>query len=105
MRIDEQQRMPRAGFPDPTTGLGIDRRQPVAVEVEQVVVAAPPRPVAGVQQRLVVDVRCRRAMLGDLLQEPLPAVGVHHRIDQHDQLVEQIRDLSGGAGDQVVEYR
>ena len=57
------------------------------------------------EERLIVDIRCRRAVLGDLLQEPVAPVRVHHRIDQDHQVVKQLGDVGAGAGDQVVEER
>ncbi len=102
VRVDEQERVPLGRLPDAPAGLGVDPQDPVAVEVEVIVIAPPPRPVAGVQERLVVDVRSGGAMLGDLLQEALPAVRVHHRVDQYDDVLEQLDDRGVEARRQVI---
>ncbi len=44
-------------------------------------------------------------MLGDHLQEAVAAVGVHHRVDDHHQLVEQPPDRLAAARRQVVDHR
>ena len=54
---------------------------------------------------MVVDVGLGAAVFGDLLQEPVPAVGIHHRIYQNHQLVQQALDwLALGSGE-VIHHR
>ena len=80
---------------------GVD---PVAVQVEQVVVAAPVGPVAGVQHGLVVHVRLRAAALGQRLGEARAAVRVHARVDDDHDLVQQPARSLGTVGGEVMQH-
>ena len=81
-------------------GLGADARQPVAVHVEEVVVPAPARPAAAVQAPVVEGRRVPGA-LSVHGEHPLPAVGVHHGVDDHHHPLEQLDHLGVGARRQV----
>lgn len=102
--VDEEDGVPGTDFAEAAAGFGMDAEEPVAVEVEEVVIAAAPGPVAGVEEGLLVDVG-GAAVFGDHLQEAVAAVGVHQRIDDDDEVVEQAGDRGIVGGEEVVDDR
>ena len=103
--VEEIERMPAAGSFDTAAGFRVDAQDPVAVQIEVVVVGAAVGPITGMQQSLVVDVREGAAVFGGLVAETVAAVGVHQRVDQDHHLVEHGQHLGVGGSHQVVDER
>jgi hypothetical protein len=82
---------------------GMDAEDPVAVEVKEVVVAPASRPVAGMQQGLIVHIRHGAAVFGHHLEEPPAAIRVHERINDDDEALAQPFGAVVVRGDQVME--
>jgi hypothetical protein len=104
VRIDEELR--REGphrLPAPAR-LRLRARHPVAVHVEQVVVAAPEGPAPAVHA-VVVEVGREAGRLLDHRDDALAPVGVQARIDHDHEFVEQLRGLASRVGHEVVPER
>jgi hypothetical protein len=89
MAVHDQVRMPRQDDRRPSAGFGLRLREPVAVHVEQVVIAATRRPQSPVRHRLVVRIGHLAGQRLQLAEVALPPVRVHERIDMDDHLVAQ----------------
>ena len=87
---------------DAAAGLGLGLGEPVAIHVEQVVVRAPARPRLVVLRVVGGGIGHRRAALQVLEHEPGPAVGVLHRIDEHEGLAEHGLHVGVALGGQQV---
>ena len=102
MRIDEEDRVPLPHCLDASARFGMNAEDPVAVEIEHVMIGASGRPITGVEEGLVVDVGDVAPVLADHLEEAVAAVGVHHRIDDDQEVVQHVADLIIARGDEVV---
>ena len=71
---------------------------PVAVQIEQVVVSAPGGPQASMLHRLVVRIRDLTGQLLKLTEVTLSAVGIHQWVDVNDQFVQELWHLPLGRG-------
>jgi len=72
------------------TALGLDHGEPVAVQVEEVVVAATPGPDGPVGEVVLVRVRRTVGEARDLRQVARPTVGILAGVDEHEQFGTQI---------------
>ena len=103
MRIDVGHREPLLQGRDPAPCLGLRQDEPVAVQVEQVVVRTPAGPGLVVLGRQ--SVRVGHEALGHLkmMNETIATVGILHRVDDDDRVLEDgIDDLVALRGKQVV---
>ena len=102
--IDDQHRVPSRKLPHAATRFGMHAEEVIAVQVEEIVVAAAPRRVAGVLQRLVIDTRRRPAILGDHLEKTIAPVWILERIDHHHDVLEELRHLRIIHGNEMVKH-
>ena len=102
--IDEQLRVKGQHCAPATPRFGLGAGHPVAVHVEQVVVAATVRPAAAVHAGPVEAGRAPQLLL-DHAHDALPTVGIHDRVDDHDDVLQQGLDAGVGAGHEVVADR
>ena len=89
MRVDRDVRLPAEIGGDPGPGLGLGLEEPVAVHVEEVMVVPPGRPPLDPLGGERLGIGGDAPVLAVEVDEPIAAVGVLHRVDDHDDLVEQ----------------
>ena len=82
--------MPRFDEARLRPALGMDEGEPVAVEVEEVVVGAPSRPRFVVLGGPAIALELQTARRAEVVHEAVAAVGVLRRIDHHDGVVEDL---------------
>ena len=102
--IDHQLRMPFVQCLHPGTAFRLGEDEPVAVEVEQVVIGASPGPYPGVVDALGIAVGHGAAPLLHRGQESLPAVGIFHRVDAHQQFPAKLCAAFIRAGSQLISH-
>lgn len=103
MSIYKKLRVPAGEGSDASARFGMDAEDPIAVEIEQVMVTAAAWPVTRVQQRLIIHVGHGAAMFGDHFEEAFAAIGIHQRIDDDDELSSQPGGFRIVRRNQVVE--
>jgi len=87
VRIDEQLRHPFLKSTNPRTGFRLGEDEKVAVEVEQVMVAAPPRPETLMLGALNVGIGSLSTERANLSEKTLAAVGILDRIDDDNCII------------------
>ena len=102
MQIDDHLREPLELDLQPAERLRLGAREPVAVQVEQVVVAAAARPALVVLGRRRLGVRLGGAAKRVGRQEPGTAVRVLERIDEHHRLAQDRIDVGVALGRQQM---
>ena len=84
VQVDDDHRVPLPNRGDLAAGLGLREGEPVAIEVEHVVVHPPARPRLVMLGRLPVGIGCDAGGGEEIVHEARPPVGVLHRVDDHD---------------------
>ena len=103
MQVEAQLGMPVEEHRHPRAGLPLGQGEPVAVQVEQVVVAAARGPAVPVAHVLVVDDRHGAVPALPVGEETGAAVGILHGIDQEHAALEQRLRFGARVGGQVME--
>ncbi len=91
VQVDHHHRVPFADRGDLAAGLGLAECEPVAIEIEHVVIDASARPRFVMLGRLPVGSRIDAGRGEEIVHEPRAPVGVLHRIDHHDGLAHDPR--------------
>ncbi len=78
--------------------------EPIAVQIEQIMIAAPPGPQTPMLHGLIVGVRHLAGKMSDLPLVSLAPVRVHQRVDVYDQLLAQTACRLVGPGDQLIRH-
>ena len=93
MKIDEHLRIPFAILGDARESFLLRRPTPIAIHVDEVMIEAAARPWLGVLEGFGIRVRLRSARADVPLHVALAAVGVQERVDEHDDVVEDLRRI------------
>jgi hypothetical protein len=96
VRVDEELRVEGEDRRPARAGLGLRAPDPVAVHVEEVVVAAPVRP-APAAHGVRVEVRDVAGTLLELREDALAPVGVEAGIDDDDDVFQEVGDVRARA--------
>ena len=87
VEVDEHQRVPLLEHAHSPERLGLGERDPIAVEVEEVVVGATARPSLVVLGRQPIEVWSDAVALREVLDEAVAAIRVLGRVDQHQHVL------------------